>query len=49
MELPCIVLEMNDEEELITTLSDIKDHKNPNMIEMSLILKINKNYFLIIY
>lgn len=38
MELPCIVLEMNDEEGLITTLSDIKDHKNPNMIEMSLIL-----------
>lgn len=38
--LPCIVLTLNKEEELLTILSDIVDHRNVNKAEQSLILNV---------
>ncbi len=40
MYLPCIILNLNKEEELLTILSDIVDHRNVNKAEQSLILNV---------
>ncbi len=43
--IPCIVLNVSDEDLLFTLLSDINDHKERNIVEMALVLdKIIKEY-----
>lgn len=43
--IPCIVLDVSDEDLLFTLLSDINDHKERNIVEMALVLeKIIKDY-----
>ncbi len=43
--IPCIVLDVSDEDLLFTLLSDINDHKERNIVEMALVLeKIIRDY-----